>query len=106
MLLFSVATSIDLFEEKFSQSTSKFLYGARFNLAQIDIDVLFKAAVIHEHPQSILIGPGPSSLILQRHKDYIQSSIDFVRTLKVVAIINELHSHTDVLVPIYDLLLQ
>ena len=106
MLLFGVATSIDLFEEKFSQSTSKSLYGARFNLAQIDIDVLFKAAVIHEHPQSILLGPGVSSLILQRHKDYIQSSIDFVRTLKVIATVNGLHSYADVLVPIYESLLQ
>ncbi len=86
VLLFSIATSIELFEERLSQSTIKILQGTRFDLAQIDVDVLFKATTNLDQPRSILLGPGLSSTILQRHKDFIQSSSDFIRTLKVLSI--------------------
>lgn len=86
MLLFSVATSIELFEERLSPSTIKILQGTRFDLAQIDTDVLFKATTAVDEPRSILLGPGLSSTILQRDKDLVQSSSDFIRTLKVFSI--------------------
>ncbi len=83
VLLFSIATSIELFEERLSQSTIKILHGTRFDLAQVDIDVLFKAITALDQPRSILLGPGLSSTILQPHEDFVQSSSDFIRALKV-----------------------
>lgn len=83
VLLFSIATSIDLYEEKFSQSTTKTLRGTRFDLTQVDVDILFKVTAKYAHPHSLLLGPSISSLILQRHKDYVQSSSNLIQTLKV-----------------------
>ena len=86
MLLLSIATSIELFEERLSQSTIKILHGTRFDLAQVDTDILFRATTALAQPQGILLGPGISSTILQRHKDFVQSSSDFIRTLKVLSV--------------------
>lgn len=86
VVLFSIATSIELFEDRLAQSTIKILEGTRFDLAQVDIDVLFKATMALNQPRSILLGPGLSSTILQRDKDLVQSSSDFLRTMKVLCI--------------------
>lgn len=83
VLLFNIATSIELFEEKLSQSTIKLLKGTRFDLAEVDFDVLFTAAMRHVGPSSVVLGPGLSNTILKRHRETLQSNNDFIRTLKV-----------------------
>ena len=88
VLLFGISTSIDLFEEKLSQSTLKKLRGKRFDLAQIEIDTLFKAAITSTHTKTVLLGSGFSRVILQRQRDHTQSSNDFIRTLKVISMRN------------------
>lgn len=84
VLLFNIATSIDIFEERLSHSTIKNLHGIRFELAQVDIDVLFEAATDLDRSQCLALGAGLSSIVLQRHRDYLQGSNGFMRTLKVM----------------------
>ena len=83
ILLFGIATSIDLFQEKLSQATLRLLRGTHFEVNQLEIDDLFKAVVKPVQPFNLWLGAGLSRLILQRHRDYVQTASDFIRTIKV-----------------------
>lgn len=83
VLLFGIATSVDMFLDKLSRATVKRLRCGRFDVAQLEIEEFFKAATSLENPVGPWLGPSISSAILQRQKDYIQSIPAFVQALNV-----------------------
>lgn len=83
VLLFGIATSVDMFLDKLSRATLKRLQCGRFDVAQLEIEEIFKAATSLEHPVGPWLGPSISGAILQRQKDYIQSISAFVQALNV-----------------------
>lgn len=83
VLLFGIATSVDMFLDKLSRATVKRLHCGRFDVAQLEIEDIFKAATSLEHPVGPWLGPSLSSAILQRQKDYFQSISAFVQALNV-----------------------
>ena len=83
ILLFGIATSVDLFQEKLSQTTLRLLHGSEFEVNQLDVEALFKAVTYPDLSSSPWLGAGLSRMILQRHRDHVQTSTDFIRTVKV-----------------------
>ncbi len=81
VLLFGIATSVELFQEKLSRDTIRHLDGAAFDVQQVDVEDVFKA--FQSEQPALWVGPGLSRLILQRQKDYIQSQSTFMNSLKV-----------------------
>ena len=82
VLLFGIATSVELFQEKLSRETIRYLDGSVFDVQQVDVEDIFKA--FQSEPTTLLVGPGLSRIILQRQKDYIQSHSSFISALKVL----------------------
>jgi len=81
VLLFSIATSIELFQAKLPKESIGRLAGAEFGLKHIDFDETFQA--IHYDDSAVYFGPAISSRILQQQRDFIQSPAAFAQTLKV-----------------------
>ncbi|KAM0799315.1 origin recognition complex subunit 3 N-terminus-domain-containing protein [Usnea florida] len=80
VLLFGIATSAELFQEKLSRSAIKCLDGTAFDVQQAGIEEIFKA--FHTEQPTLWVGPTLSRMILQRQKDYIQGHSSFVNSLK------------------------
>lgn len=80
VLLFGIATSVELFQEKLSRDTIRYLDGSAFNVQQADVEDLFKA--FQSEQPTLWVGPELSRFILQRQKDYIQSHSTFFNSLK------------------------
>lgn len=85
MLLFGIATSVELFQEKLSRETVRYLDGAAFDVQQIDVEDIFKA--LQSGQTTLWTGPGLTRILLQRQNDYIQSHSSFVDSLKVANIV-------------------
>ena len=84
MLLFGIATSIDLFQEKLPRATIRSLQGVSFDMQQLPMDDVLKATVSLDKSRFLWLGPGLSSTMLQRHNDYTQSTSSFVEAIKVI----------------------
>ena len=84
ILLFGIATSIDLFQEKLSQATLRLLQGSQFQINQLDVETLFNAIMSPNCPSHLWFGAGLSRVALQRHRDHVQTNTDFIRTIKVL----------------------
>ena len=82
VLLFGIATSVELFQEKFSRETIRLLDGSIFDIQQTDVEDVFKAFQSEE--TTLWTGPGLSRILLQRQRDYIQNHSSFVNSLKVM----------------------
>ena len=72
-----------MFQEKISRTATRRLQAVRFDVAQLEIEEIFKAATSLVKPAGPLIGPNLSSAILQRQRDYIQSVSTFFHAIKV-----------------------
>ena len=83
VLLFGIATSIDLFQGRLSQATLNLLQATHFEINQVNIDVLFKTIMTPVPPAELWLGPSLSRSILQRHTEFMQTTTDFVRSIKV-----------------------
>ena len=83
VLLFGIATSIDLFQEKLSRTTIRCLQGVKFDMEQLAVDEILKAAVSLNEPRLLWPGSGLSSTMVQRQNDYFQSTSSFVEVIKV-----------------------
>lgn len=81
MLLFGIATSVDIFQEKLSREAIRYLDGSAFHVQQVDVENIFKA--FQSEQPTVWVGPELSRMILQRQKNYIQSHSTFVSSLKV-----------------------
>ena len=81
MLLFGIATSVELFQEKLSRETIRCLKCSVFEVKQTDVEDVFK--VFQSEQTTLWTGPGLSRSMLQRQKDYIQSHFSFFHSFKV-----------------------
>ncbi|KAL8631534.1 hypothetical protein Q9189_002752 [Teloschistes chrysophthalmus] len=82
VFLFAIKTSVELFQEKLSQTTIQHLQGAQFEVAHLDIHSIFQATMAPNSRRSFWLGPGLSNLILQAQQDSIQSIASFTRSLQ------------------------
>lgn len=85
MLLFGIATSVELFQEKLSRETVRFLDGTAFDVQQVDVEEIFKE--FQSGQTTLWTGPGLTRILLQRQNDYIQSHSSFINSLKVTNIV-------------------
>ena len=85
VLLFGIATSVELFQEKLSRETIRLLDGSAFDVQQLDIENVFKA--FQSEQPTLWVGPGLSRVILQRQKDYVQSHSTFIDSVKVTLLV-------------------
>lgn len=81
VLLFSIATSIELFQSKLPRETVRRLSGSSFHVKQIDVQQIFQ--IIHHEESALFFGSGLSSQILEQNRDFIQSFSAFAGTLRV-----------------------
>ena len=81
VLLFGIATSVELFQGKLSRDTIRQLDGSAFDVQQTDVKDVFKA--FQSEQPTLWVGPGLSRIILQRQDDYIQTHSTFISSLKV-----------------------
>ncbi|KAL8714903.1 MAG: hypothetical protein Q9220_001416 [cf. Caloplaca sp. 1 TL-2023] len=80
--LFSIKTSVELFEEKLDKRTTLLLQGVQFEVAPINIDNVFKTAMSLHRPGLFWLGPAISSMISQAQQDSMQSVTSFSRSLQ------------------------
>ena len=83
ILLFGIATSVDIFHEKLPTSAKRCLQGEQFDVDRVEesLEQVFNDCV---GPESILrLGPGLSRMLLERQRDHVQSIQAFVSALKV-----------------------
>lgn len=82
ILLFGIKTSIELFQEKLPRRSIRCLRGVKFDVAEISVDVMFRAVSFNK-TRPFLLGPGVSSLILQAQQESIQGIASFAKSLQV-----------------------
>ncbi|KAJ5038766.1 uncharacterized protein L3040_006446 [Drepanopeziza brunnea f. sp. 'multigermtubi'] len=83
VLLFSIATSVDLFHERLPRAASRCLEGRQFDVEQTSslLDRMFQKAVAGvEAP--LRLGAGLLSSLIDRQEDHVQSIQSFIAALK------------------------
>ncbi|KAI1143434.1 origin recognition complex subunit 3 N-terminus-domain-containing protein [Hypoxylon sp. FL0543] len=83
VLLFGVATSVELFQARLLKSTCQCLYGDQFDVEQSAsiIEKIFKAAIAHSDVP-LRLGPSLVHSLLERQRDQVSSIPVFVSSLK------------------------
>lgn len=81
--LFSIKTSVELFQEKLHPATIQCLHGAQFRVTQIDLDSVFETLASSKLEKRVWLGPGIVRSIMQTQQDSIQSIASFTRSLQV-----------------------
>ncbi|KAJ8070249.1 hypothetical protein OCU04_000634 [Sclerotinia nivalis] len=83
LLLFGIATSVDLFQERLSRVATRSLHGAQFDVEQTSsiLETIF-LKVIAASDAPIRLGPGILSSLMERQNDHVQSVQAFVGALK------------------------
>lgn len=89
LLLFGVATSVELFQERLSRAATRSLYGAQFDVEQTSsiLETIF-LKVIAGPDAPLSLGPGILSSLMQRQNDHVQSVQAFIGALKVFYLLN------------------
>ena len=84
VLLFGIATSLDLFHERLSKSASRFLDGVQFDVEQTSsvLQRIFQKAVIASEAP-LRLGSTLVSSLIERQHDHVQSVQSFIVALKV-----------------------
>jgi origin recognition complex subunit 3 len=84
VLLFGIATSIDNLQDRLSQRAIRYMQGRQFDVVQAD-DVLERIFLSSTGSDSVpmRVGAQLSHMMLERHKEHIQSVQDFVDALQV-----------------------
>jgi origin recognition complex subunit 3 len=84
VLLFGIATSIELFNERLSRVASRCLYGSQFDVEQTSsvLENVFQK-VIAGAKTSLRLGPQLVSSLMERQNDHVQSIQAFTAALKV-----------------------
>ena len=81
MILFNIATSIELFQEKLSRDAIRRLEGAEFRVERLDVEEVFQT--INDYRSTLWLGPSLSDHMLQQQRDYIQSPLALKEAVKV-----------------------
>ncbi|KAI9741091.1 MAG: hypothetical protein M1834_002804 [Cirrosporium novae-zelandiae] len=84
VLLFGIATSIDLFHEKLLRSTIRQMEGRAFEVesAEKALNSIFIATIRQELSGRMWLGPGLSNMLLERQRDHLQSPQAFTRSIQ------------------------
>jgi origin recognition complex subunit 3 len=84
VLLFGIATSVDLFSERLSRTASRCLYGVQFDVEQTSsvLESVFQKVVAGSQAL-IRLGPNLLSSLMERQHDHVQSVQAFTAALKV-----------------------
>ncbi|KAL8651971.1 MAG: hypothetical protein Q9226_004462, partial [Calogaya cf. arnoldii] len=80
--LFGIKTSVELFQEKLHRTTINRLHGAQFEVAQVDVDNVFKTVTSSKMEKMFWLGPGIIHLILQAQQRSVQSIESFTSSLQ------------------------
>ncbi|EPE29227.1 hypothetical protein GLAREA_00387 [Glarea lozoyensis ATCC 20868] len=83
VLLFGVATSIELFQERLSKSATRSLFGIQVDVEQTSsvIERIFQKAVASSSAV-LRLGPDVLSILMERQLDHLQSVQSFVAAIK------------------------
>jgi origin recognition complex subunit 3 len=84
VLLFGIATSVELFHERLSRAASCCLFGAQFDVEQTGslLERIFQKAVAGQRAP-LRLGPLLVSALMERQQDHVQSVQSFIAALKV-----------------------
>jgi len=84
VLLFGIATSLDLFHERLSRAASRFLDGVQFDVEQTSsvLERIFQRAVAGTEAP-LRLGTMLVSNLMERQHDHVQSVQSFIAALKV-----------------------
>jgi origin recognition complex subunit 3 len=84
VLLFGVATSLDLFHERLSKSASRFLDGVQFDVEQTCslLERVFQKTIAGSEAP-LRLGSVLVSGLMERQLDHVQSVQSFIAALKV-----------------------
>ena len=84
VLLFGIATSVELFHERLPRATTMLMHGKRFDVEQTSATFakVFKFAVT-DPEASLKLGPSLMGILIERQRDHLQSVQAFVASLKV-----------------------
>ncbi|KAK3693833.1 origin recognition complex subunit 3 N-terminus-domain-containing protein [Podospora appendiculata] len=82
-VLFGVATSVDLFQQRLLKATAQQLYGAQFDVVQADsvLESVFMGAVAGSRA-ALRLGPSLLQSLLERQKDQVAGVHNFISSLK------------------------
>ena len=81
VILFNIATSVELFQEKLSRDTIRRLDGAEFRAEGIDVEEVFQT--VNDYRSKLWLGPSLSDQMLQQQRDYVQSPLALKEAVKV-----------------------
>lgn len=103
MLLFEIATSVELFQEKLPRATIRCLQGTSFETkdAAETLELMFEAVTNPRESKILYVGPNVSKMLLDRQMEHTQSAQAFIGSLKVsvirpdqkIALISIVHIH-------------
>ena len=84
MLLFGIATSVDLFHERLSRAASRCLTGSQFDVEQASslLERVFQRAVASSKVP-IKLSSSFTSILMERQSDHVQSVQSFIGALQV-----------------------
>jgi len=84
VVLFGLATSIEIFHEKLPRSAIRCLQGEKFDVERVEesLEKVFDDAVLGSQ-STLRLGPALCRQLLERQKDHVQSVQAFVNALKV-----------------------
>ncbi|KAI9680013.1 MAG: hypothetical protein M1817_005028 [Caeruleum heppii] len=82
VLLFGIATSLEIFQSKLPRAAIRCLQGKTFDVerAEESLERVFSSAM--GRTSALRLGPGLSRMLLQRQRDHVQSVAAFVNSLK------------------------
>jgi origin recognition complex subunit 3 len=86
VLLFGVATSIEIFQDRLPRATLRGIHTTQFDVVRSDelLERMLNATVVgNEDDVVVRLGPDLSNLLIQRQKQNIQSPDDFTNALRV-----------------------
>jgi len=84
VILFGIATSVELFHERLPRSASRCLYGVQVDVEQTSsiLERIFQKAVANSGA-SLRLGPDLVSNLMERQHGHVQSVQSFIVALKV-----------------------
>jgi origin recognition complex subunit 3 len=84
VLLFGIATSVELFQERLPRAASRCLYGAQFDVEQTSLilERVFQRAIAGSRAP-LRLGPLLVTSLMERQLDHVQSVQAFTAALKV-----------------------
>jgi len=106
VLLFEIATSVELFQEKLPRATIRRLQETAFETedAAETLELMFESATMPRESRVLYIGPNVFKMLLDRQMEHTQSAQAFIGSLKVCMLYPDQRTMLTSLVRIYDAL--